>query len=139
MKVLAIDPGKKTGWAVWVDGELIEYGETEHYEWLDEFFSYYGPTDLVVCEDYLITQATLKKSRQLWSLYQIGVFDWLCRRRKIPFEKQTPAAAKTFSTDDRLKKLGWYYPSPGGHQNDALRHLVLGLVRHNLLDLELLR
>ena len=42
----------------------------------------------------------------------------------LRFVRQTPAQAKSFGTDDKLRRLGWYTPTPGGHANDAARHLL---------------
>ncbi len=42
----------------------------------------------------------------------------------MPLTLQTPATGKGFGTDAKLKHLGWYNPTQGGHSNDAARHLL---------------
>ena len=138
MRILAIDPGMMNGWARWEDDDLTDYGEMDHEEFATDVFqslTLLGPWDAVVCEDYLITIQTLKKTRQLYSLHLIGFFKYLCRIMDIPFILQTPAEAKSFSTNDKLKALGWYFPTPDGHQNDAIRHLMLYLVNEKQIPL----
>jgi hypothetical protein len=94
--------------------------------------------DVVVCEDYIITQRTIKLSRQNMSLESIGVLRWLCSAWMIRFVLQTPSEGKGFGTDEKLKRLGWYRPTPGGHANDATRHLLTFLAKERQLPAGLL-
>lgn len=129
-----------TGWAVWQNehhGYSPERGEVDHEIFAarmldDPRFSEYS---LVVCEDYRITPQTLKKTWQPFSLWQIGLLHYLCQVHDVEFLLQTAAEAKGFSTDAKLKAMGWYNATSGGHANDALRHLMLALVKEHLLDL----
>jgi hypothetical protein len=50
--------------------------------------------------------------------------------------KQSPAQGKTFATNAKLKKVGWYHQTPGGHANDALRHLLLYATKQGLVKAE---
>ena len=128
--VLAVDPGLTTGWATWHYGEPGYFTQTEgQMEFLDQavqILDIYQPE--VVCEAYIITGETAKKSRQYEPLEIIGALRWECHRRGLPFKLQTPAQAKGFATDDKLKALGWYNASKGGHSNDAARHLLTYMV-----------
>ncbi len=135
MKIFSVDPGMGTGWAFWDDGLLASFGETDHEQFSKDIDQWFARLDVVVCEDYIITPQTLKKTRQLYSLHLIGFFKYLCRIMDIPFILQTPAEAKSFSTNDKLKALGWYFPTPDGHQNDAIRHLMLYLVNEKQIPL----
>ncbi len=144
MKILAVDPGMGTGWARWVDGDLEDYGEMDHnefaadaYETLEMAGSHWAepPIDLNVCEDYIITPQTLKKTRQLYSLHLIGFLKYLCDINEVEFILQKPSDAKRFADDDKLKLLDWYNPTTDGHQNDALRHLLTYLVSRKLISL----
>lgn len=50
------------------------------------------------------------------------------RAPQIGWRFQTqPTSIKKFATNDKLKRLGWYTPTKGGHVNDALRHLLHAL------------
>lgn len=92
----------------------------------------------VVSESFLITAATLRKSRETWSLEFIGVLRYLTRaylgQEVIMY---SPAAAKSFSKDEKLKAVGLYRPGHD-HGNDAARHLLLHLVNRKLIDVGLL-
>ncbi len=133
MKVFAVDPGKVTGYAVWIDGILMGSGELPHYEFLALAEKTVPTCTAVACEDYRVTPATLKKTWQPWSLYQIGTLDYWCRASGVEFALATPAEAKGFATDERLRALGWWFPGVG-HARDAGRHLLLYLVRVGALS-----
>jgi hypothetical protein len=113
--IIAVDPGKTTGWA-----RLNSY---------DSFDSGEQPLHSTI---YFIHE-TLKKSRQTWSTEGIGALRYLTKVFDAEFVLQTPAAAKSFSTNDKLKKIGWYKPGKG-HANDAARHLLLYGVGNGLVD-----
>ena len=63
--VLAVDPGKTTGWAT-LRGPLFLSGQTPWYEFLEWFESQIRTTPemTVVSESFTITPATIKKSPQ---------------------------------------------------------------------------
>jgi hypothetical protein len=135
MKICAIDPGGVTGIAMRLatDADFSTYEVEGYYEaasflslWLDP-----DVVDLVVCESFTISQRTIKTKQDHSALRLIGWLDIVCQQRGIPFEFQSPADAKRFSSDGLLKKLGWYQATPGGHTNDALRHLLLAIVRRD--------
>lgn len=138
--VIAIDPGKKSGMASLMFEENGSRGTftssegplLEGIEWLEGVASILG-AELVV-EDFIYTAATAQKSRQTWSTEGIGMIRYLAYKYGLDLAIQTPVAAKKFSTDDKLKKLGWYFPSKGGHQNDAARHLLLYCVNQKLIN-----
>lgn len=137
MNILAVDPGLLTGYAWWVDGEVIHYGEADHRIFVQWASDRASAVDVVVCEDYVITPQTLKKTRQNYSLWQIG---WIMYEfgtiRKTQVTLQLPSKAKTFADDEKLERLGWRHPTPGGHQDDAHRHLLAYLVDHHMIDLK---
>jgi hypothetical protein len=95
-----------------------------------------GTVDLVVCENF-----TPRVGIRTWepdALKTIGALEFVCHAANRPFELQMPADAKRFVTNEKLAKLGWRAPSKGGHADDALRHLVLALVKHDYLNTEVL-
>lgn len=83
-----------------------------------------GEVSDVVCESFTIAAHTAKKTRQYWSLESIGAIRWACMKAGVSFTLQSPADAKGFATDAKLKALGWYTPTKDGHANDAARHLL---------------
>jgi hypothetical protein len=134
MIIFAVDPGKMTGFARWDNGHfsssMLEHMPFLESMWLVLLMPQNRP-DLVVCESFIITAQTLKKSRgENWSLEQIGAIRWMCHTHGVPFKLQTPADAKSFVKNERLKELGWYKPG-AGHDNDAARHLLLALARND--------
>lgn len=131
--VVAVDPGLVTGLAVLHFPEMrfgSEQVEGRHafYDTLNGVLGSGIPAELV-CEKYVITQRSAQVSPQYDALYIIGHLDAVCHRLGIPFTLQTPAQAKSFASDDKLKRAGWYRATPGGHANDAARHLLRYVVR----------
>jgi hypothetical protein len=130
MNVLAIDPGKESGWAEWYNGQFSS-AMMPHNTLLDLAWTDMHNYDMVAVESYIITAATLKKTRgDNWSLEQIGALRWMAHRHNVKFVLQSPADAKSFVKNDRLAGLGWYKTGPG-HDNDAARHLLLALANHD--------
>lgn len=134
--ILAIDPGKLTGIAVFQDRgpQAFQLGFQEACDFLGENIAPGGGIELVIVERFIIGPSTGKLGDVNWSLEVIGVTRWLATKAGVPLRFQAPADAKRFATDARLKALGWYTPTPGGHANDALRHLVVGLVADGWWD-----
>lgn len=136
MRILAVDPGKTTGLA-------IRSGDDKPATWqlpvedavdMCEEYLTLQPRTLVVCESFIPRPGA--KTWQPDAVETIGVLRTLCRWHGHVFELQSPADAKRFSTDAKLKKVGWYKSTRGGHVNDALRHMLLGAVRHNIIAAE---
>ena len=139
MRVLAVDPGKTCGCALWEDGQLTKAGQCSWGAlavWAEEVVPM---LDELVCEDFRVGPQTLKTGGD-WRhpTAAIGVLRYWCEKAGVPFVLQQPAEAKSFSSDARLRALGWYHPSRGGHANDALRHLVLRLATLGELPLSTL-
>lgn len=133
-RLLAVDPGGTTGLASvgWYDnGDPCDFTSNEKpkpYEaWLQglEGVILQVPPDAIVCERFTITSQTLTKAREYDALYIIGTLKYLCAREGITFALQSPSDAKRFCSDDRLKKIGWWKSTAGGHANDAARHAFL--------------
>lgn len=127
MMIVAVDPGKMTGVAVLDTSDVYTGWEGELHDALRSIDVQLdlGHKFVIVCEDFIYTQATAKKSRQTWSTEGIGVLRYLAETHGVQFVLQTPAAAKRFATDEKLKVLDWHHPTKGGHRNDAARHLLL--------------
>lgn len=122
--VLSVDPGGTTGLARYhsdsgifaasqCPGNLLNF-------WNDLIVPYY-----IVCEDFVITTGTAKKTPQREALYIIGGFKYLEATQGIEFTLQSPSVKKTVP-DVELKKIGWYIPGKP-HANDASKHLIVFL------------
>ena len=134
-RVLAVDPGLTTGYAIWHYGNRIE-GELPAAKFLQSAASLIEnkKVDAVACERFIISSQTGKLSQAPWSLEQIGVLRFLCERSNIDFTLQNAADAKRFASDERLKSMSWEKPPGAGHARDAQRHLLLYLVKNDLID-----
>jgi len=132
--VLAFDPGKMTGYVVWNDVDGIKLsGQCDQRDfrfWAETFIETYAVWDLhVVGEEYRISMETVRKAKDAhWPLDVIGAVRHFCEKQGLELEQQSASKAKSFATDAKLRKLEWYESTPGGHRNDAVRHLTVWLV-----------
>lgn len=135
--VLSIDPGKATGWA------MLDLGATGAEPLFGEVDGRYAAAQFVrdvlgqgvfveiVCEQFVISERTIKTAQDPNALRIIGWLDIQCEHLGVPLTFQTAVSAKKFATDDTLKAVGWWNPTPDGHQNDALRHLLRYISAHH--------
>lgn len=133
---LAFDPGGTTGIATYnaASGNFHSFqveGRHEAESLIVDLIPWHRA--VVVGESFIITAETLKKSRQMDPLYIIGYMDGLCAAHGTPFYLQSPSEGKSFGTDTKLKALGWWNPTTGGHANDAARHLLTRTVKERAL------
>src|SRR6185436_6866635 len=130
--IVAVDPGLMTGIAWYNAGDVgtQQLDVESFYAFVD---AWRDDVTQVVCEAYMISPDTLRKTRQLWSLELIGLLRFKCWQLKIPFELQQASSAKKFCSNDLLKQFGFYRPGQD-HANDALRHLCIYLVKHGSLE-----
>ena len=145
MRLLAIDPGGTTGMARYdSDGKQdppfasFELSAMEAIETVNTIVS--SPDratvpDLVICEAFIISGQTLKKTRKgpNETIETIGAVRYLCFRWDVPFKLQAPFQ-RDWATNARLAKMGWRNPTPGGHCDDAARHLLVAAVTYGLID-----
>ena len=93
--------------------------------------------ETVVCEAFHISTGTAKKAQagSLTTIEIIGAARWICYKRGVEFILQTPADAKSFCDNDKLRALGWWTRG-ADHSRDATRHLVLYLVRASIIPVQ---
>lgn len=148
MIVYAVDPGLASGVALInteAPPESLQMGswemdpeETEDAT-LAAVLAYRGYDLHVVLERFTITPETGKKSQASWSLELIGSIKYICRTNGGPVPVlQTPADAKNFAPNPRLRALGLWHRGGHGHALDALRHAVLYSVKNGWRDERLL-
>jgi hypothetical protein len=133
--VFAFDPGGTVGSVAWRPGVFIcrEHPFAEFPDYARRCLNGEARPE-VVGERFVITEATLKKSRQgsMEAIKTIGIVEDICRQRGLKFTLQPVADVKAFATDDLLKRLGMYPKVVGGgHSTDAARHLVAYLAREH--------
>ena len=138
-KIIAVDPGKTTGVAVFLyDGapQVQSLHELAQFEFAAvvaaELASVQQGTTLeVVCERFVINAQTVKNSQAPFSLEQIGILKYLVHSAGFDPEKihfQSPSDAKKLFPNEALKKLGVWHKG-GGHALDAARHGLLRLAK----------
>jgi hypothetical protein len=139
--VLAIDPGKMTGMALF----SREPGQDPVKEWSKELEQHevaiavrevlWNPVIRynldVVCERFIINAQTVRNSQAPYSLEVIGIvkqclFDNGKSMDDIYF--QTPANAMGMFTNEKIKKLDYWHRGGAGHALDAIRHALLRFV-----------
>lgn len=134
-RLLSIDPGETTGWALFVDGRLFDKGQISHRDLQEmssavhELFTIHSPTSVVV-EDYKVYGAKAKTHSwsSLFTPKLLGAIEFICNFRKVPLVMQM-ASSKQFCTDEKLKQ--WkYYGKAQPHANDAIRHGCYFLLFH---------
>lgn len=138
--VVAVDPGGTTGIAVWspiMGLSMREVKGADHaVDWLADMARQLAGAHFVV-EKYIITPATAKLSQQHDPLEIIGALKFLTRKYGHKLVLQSPSEAKAFSTNDKLKRVGWYQPGQD-HARDASRHALLYLSKLGIIDLHTL-
>lgn len=129
-KLLCLDPGKTTGWAVFTDGELTDWGQVEDcYDnsnidatKLYDLFAEVQP-DFVLYEDYKVYSHKLDRHsfNPVFTVRLIGVIETYCQLESIKSHKQMATTAKNFCTDEKLKAWGFWQKGMR-HSRDAIRH-----------------
>lgn len=129
--LIAQDPGKMTGIATWDTRtetfESFEFTVPEYFDWIHNTVhaaNAEGEKIILISESFIITVQTAKNTAAYWSLELIGVMKFLAHRYGLDMVTlQTPAVAKRFMNDQKLKHVGWFKKGTAGHANDAARHL----------------
>jgi hypothetical protein len=126
-RLLALDPGRTTGWAFFHNGTYYRSGTVvgnakQVKKLLDD-----SRPEVVVIESYRIyaSKAQQHVHSDVPTLQLIGALKYICETHvpPIPVVFQTAAQGKGFSSDDKLKEWGFWPSGPGAvHARDAIRH-----------------
>lgn len=152
MIVVAVDPGKVTGLALFLysgagDPVLLSSGEYEVWPYVDALEDMlrtaraHNEVPEVVCERFIINAQTIKNSQAPFSIEQIGILKLVVRSTGLDPEKivlQSPSDAKKMFPNDALRKLGYWTSGTAGHDKDAMRHGLLRLVKRGWVPRRLL-
>lgn len=149
MRIMGVDPGGTTGIAI-ID---VEWDESRYEPSPDahvfdiqieaswgvgpdriglsvlELLEEYKP-DLIALEKFIITQQTVRFTRQPDALWIIGGVRFLADIRSIPVHMQPASLAKTTWDATRLKDTGWAKVVKQKHARDALRHALTACVTY---------
>ena len=150
--VLAVDPGKATGIALFslepgAEPFLMLSVEVQQEDYANVLRRIlWDPTirhDLdVVCERFTINSQTVKNSQSPFSLEQIGILKQCLLDAGRPVDDiyfQSPADAKAMFDNKKLKKLEYWHRGGEGHALDAIRHALLRLVKIGWKPIRLLQ
>jgi hypothetical protein len=135
--LLAIDPGLATGVCLidLIDPETpvkvwsVEVTDTEFYDKIAGLIAH--ESTHVVIEKFTITTETGKLTEAPWSLEHIGIVKYWCYKLDKELNIQTPAEAKDFATNEKLKAVDFWHVGGEGHANDSLRHAMVWIVNRN--------
>ena len=134
--IVALDPGKVTGVALFTHGKnsvaTFEYELDDVFELLNRVRSY----DTLVVENFIIRPGLYKKTRVYEPLWIIGACKYVADLVGCELVFQEPSEAKVWADRSRLKKFGLDKSlMVGEHRFDALRHLSLYMGKQKLLGL----
>lgn len=140
MYILAVDPGKATGMALFSfekgsEPEMLWSKELQFEEYaapIREAYALAGPELHVVCERFTINAQTVRNSQAPFSLECIGVLKQVMLDNGVPVEGlklQSPADAKAMFDNPKIKKLEYWHKGGEGHALDAVRHGLLYMVK----------
>lgn len=144
--LISVDPGKMTGVCEIDLSDKNNPKVISSYEMtVVEFMNYmrkvqnFGDDVSIkfVCEDFIISKETAKKSPQKFSLELLGVMKYVAFTRG-EIVKVYPPSRKIFAPDERLKKIGFWHKGGAGHANDSLRHALVWLAEVNPKETSLL-
>jgi len=154
-RLLCLDPGETTGWAVFVDGFLTDWGQSPtvilstdkganqgekilNWPILYSLFADTNPKQ-VICEDYKVYAHKLDQHTysSVYTLRLIGGIDMLCALGwgsypiPVPISYQMAAQHKGFVTDEKLKEWDMWRPGMK-HSRDAIRAGIYFLLFTNI-------
>ncbi len=138
-KLLCLDPGKTTGWALFEKGVLTASGQLE--DCYDDVNVNVIPLvrlvedikpDFILYEDYKVYSNKLSSHayNPVFTVRLLGVIETHAQVHNIPTHKQMATTAKNFVTNDKLKQWGMYQRGQK-HARDAVRHGCYFLLFHN--------
>lgn len=136
--ILAVDPGKMTGWALMQPDGTVTFGQDPFGDFLvrmdrwGEKLARAGILGEFVVERFTIMKSTAEKSRTdvNWSIETIGVARLHYFKNRHRLTLQGASDGKRFGTDTKLKAMGWW-TAGADHAQDAGRHLCLYLAQHH--------
>lgn len=134
MILVGVDPGKVTGIAVWWDPFVydnsakkadVDTAEVENstavVPVIRRILENRRPFAVGV-ERYIQNS---RKTHQPAASEVTGAVKSLCEELLVRCVYQSPGPAKRAGSTKALKKLGWWTPTPDGHANAALGHVLL--------------
>lgn len=94
---------------------------------LRDIIENYAP-ELIALENFIVTNNTIRYTRQPDALWIIGGIQFLANTLMIPVHIQTASLAKTTWDSKRITASGWGKVVKQKHARDALRHALTACV-----------
>lgn len=120
MRILGVDPGDTTGWAILEKGEPVEIGtlkKDEFYEMIPQILA--KDIDVCVIEDYIVRPEWGNKWKKTDTPQKIGAIRLICTEMKLRCVVQQPS----------IKPVGYGWAGmtyvkgkKGTHVMDAIAH-----------------
>lgn len=125
MRLLAVDPGRTTGWVVFVDGQPVLWGAD--LLWSDVWTKHIQLVDVVVCERFALYRhmAETMVNNEFEPAQVIGVLKFLAEKpRAVPVVFQPAAVIHKGAgkLNPLMKKLTAPYGIRNQHALDACAH-----------------
>lgn len=119
--VLALDPGKTTGWSIWKNRELIQWGQASPQEVCKIMENFNG---LIVYERFILRKsaASAMIGSEFGTVQLIGAIRYIALKKGLSIIGQTPAQRKWFD-NEKLKRYG-VYKKGQQHAVDSIRHAL---------------
>ncbi len=147
MRIMGVDPGGTTGVAIidvlWDESRYEPSPDTHVMDtqieavwgpgpdsigWqLRDIIVAYRP-NLIVPENFIVTNNTIRYTRQPDALWIIGGVRFIADLLMIPVHIQTASLAKTTWDSKRITSTGWGKVVKQKHARDALRHALTACV-----------
>lgn len=118
MTIIALDPGKVTGWASWTKS-FWAVGQVEPDGVWPTLLEDFRDIETLIVERFIHRP---KFHVDLTPVEIIGIIKQFSWQYGIPIVWQTPSQAKHYFTNEKLKEMGLYTPGKT-HGNDAMRHI----------------
>lgn len=143
MKILAIDPGKTSGWAYHDEDNLYDFGQVKHSDFDDWIADFDKPIDRIIFESYTVLphMAAKHAGSKLETSQVIGKIKLFGKIRKIKFFESSPGRNAT------LPRLTGVDPKRHGASHDkthwafaynhGLGHLIDMKLRKTKLQLDM--
>jgi len=122
MQYLAIDPGKRTGWASFdEEGKSIEFGAIQGYDKFLDWLETQHP-GLLIVEQYRNRGGLTNSFSDMPTSQHIGAIRRIAYKKKIPIIYQEPSPCLAIG----LRFLGVYKTYQGKHVPDEISALAHG-------------
>lgn len=126
--ILVLDPGETTGWAVFSQGLLVEWGQEatgKNPSLMADLIRSKIGVELILFEEYRVRGNKFRThvGSEVVTIQHIGAIHVVAAELGIPTVKQAAGLAKAFATDVKLRRWGLFQPNQR-HTNDAIRHGV---------------